>query len=177
MTWITSLFRKRSRVEYGENFVFCASSHDIHIYTDASWNPQRGGVGFLFHEPSTGIKALYGVPVHCDDSNAAELSGVVIALRSLNRRCAVKLHTDSAYVTDGFSRIAQWEGNGWMNRHKPVTHVGIWKELKKIARKHDLTMKWTNDQNQHIQMAHFMARQTAKGKLETSVMGTCVLKR
>jgi ribonuclease HI len=60
-----------------------------------------------------------------------ELTAVIEALASLNRRCSVALYTDSEYVRNGITTwIHGWKARGWLTSdRKPVKNDDLWRRL------------------------------------------------
>lgn len=77
-------------------------------------------------------------------NNRMELAAVIEALRSLKRRCAVELYTDSKYVLQGINDwIVNWKKNGWKTAaKKPVKNVDLWQQLDEQSNRHDISWHW-----------------------------------
>ena len=78
-------------------------------------------------------------------NNRMELLGAIEALRALERRCDVTLHTDSKYVQGGFTRgwLAKWQRNGWRTASKkPVENQDLWRQLVDLAAVHEVEWTW-----------------------------------
>ena len=121
-----------------------SSKRVVEIYTDGacSGNPGPGGWGALLiygeHE-----KELTGGEFNTTN-NRMELTAAIEALGALNRRCTVKLHTDSTYVRDGIMKwVHGWKANGWRTSNKkPVKNSDLWQQLEAAVRKHDVEWIW-----------------------------------
>ena len=111
------------------------------LYTDGacSGNPGPGGWGALLiwngkeKELSGGERDT--------TNNRMEMKAVIEGLKKLNRRCRVKVHSDSAYIINAFTRgwIDNWLKRGWKKSNKkPVENIDLWKELIKQAEKHEV---------------------------------------
>lgn len=111
------------------------------LYTDGacSGNPGPGGWGALLiwngkeKELSGGERDT--------TNNRMEMKAVIEGLKTLTRRCRVKIHSDSAYIINAFTRgwIDNWLKRGWKKSNKkPVENVDLWKELIKQAEKHEV---------------------------------------
>lgn len=111
------------------------------IYTDGacSGNPGPGGWGtvLMFEEH---YKELSGYEEETTN-NRMELLAAVKALQLLKYPCNVKLHSDSAYLVNGFNQnwIANWQRNGWKNSKKePVLNQDLWMQLIELSKLHQV---------------------------------------
>jgi ribonuclease HI len=119
-------------------------SERVSIWTDGacSGNPGPGGWGALLryggHEKE--IKGGEGLTTN----NRMELTAAIEALRSLNRPCAVILHTDSQYLRGGvMGWIDTWKRNGWRTASKkPVKNEDLWRALAEAAEQHKVEWRW-----------------------------------
>jgi ribonuclease HI len=119
------------------------------IYTDGACkgNPGPGGWGALLlsgnHE-----RELFGGETHTTN-NRMELTAVIRALESLNRGCAVEIHTDSQYVKNGIETwIHGWKRNGWKTAdRKPVKNAELWRELDAEVARHRVRWHWVRGHN------------------------------
>jgi len=77
-----------------------------------------------------------------------ELYAAVQALASLKGRHKVELRTDCTYVSNGLScrRIKHWAASGWQTNSKLpcVRDIPLWRELVRIAEKHEITWVHVN---------------------------------
>lgn len=129
---------------------------EVTIYTDGacSGNPGPGGWGAVLMYGEH-LKECSGGADHTTN-NRMELTAVIEALKMLKEPCQVKLHSDSAYVVNGFNQnwIKNWERNGWKNsRNQPVENQDLWKELLTCTKYHTVEFikvkghsdnKWNN---------------------------------
>ena len=123
----------------------------VEIYTDGACkgNPGAGGWGVLlkFGERT---RELCGGEAHTTN-NRMELLAVIRALESLQRRCSVRLHTDSKYVQQGITVwIHDWKKRGWKTADKkPVKNKDLWEELDRLAVQHDIEWLWVRGHRGH----------------------------
>ena len=119
-------------------------SQRVSIWTDGacSGNPGPGGWGAILryggHEKELkGGEAL-------TTNNRMELTAAIKALQSLNRPCAVVLHTDSQYLRGGVTGwIDIWKRNGWRTAaRKPVKNEDLWRILDAAAASHAIEWRW-----------------------------------
>ncbi len=116
----------------------------VEIYTDGACkgNPGLGGWGAWLRFGDR-ERELFG-GARDTTNNRMELTAVIEALRVLNRRCEVVLHTDSQYVQKGISEwIHGWKAKGWKTAdRKPVKNADLWKELDALASRHHIEWRW-----------------------------------
>jgi len=78
-------------------------------------------------------------------NNRMELTAAIEGLASLSDATAVKLHTDSAYVSRAFNEgwIENWKKNGWKtSSKKPVKNKELWEKLDAQNARHDVEWIW-----------------------------------
>jgi ribonuclease HI len=77
-------------------------------------------------------------------NNRMELTAAIEALQSLNRPCAVSLHTDSQYLRGGVTAwLEGWKRNGWRTSDKkPVKNEDLWRRLDEASQRHDVEWIW-----------------------------------
>ncbi len=117
---------------------------EVVIYTDGACkgNPGPGGWGAWLrsgrHE-----KELFGGAAN-STNNRMEMTAVIEALASLERRCSVALYTDSAYVRNGITNwVHGWKARGWTTAdRKPVKNVDLWQRLDALRQQHDVQWHW-----------------------------------
>ena len=126
-------------------------SESIEIFTDGACkgNPGRGGWGALLRFGAR-EKELFGGEA-LTTNNRMELTAVIRALEALNKRCAVRVHTDSKYVQKGISEwIIGWKKRGWKTADKkPVKNVDLWLQLDQLASQHDIEWLWVKGHSGH----------------------------
>jgi ribonuclease HI len=86
------------------------------------------------------VKEISGGEPHTTNQRM-ELLAAIKALESLKRPCRVRLHTDSAYLTNAFKLgwLNNWSNNGWMNaRKEPVANRDLWLHLLSLSKKHEM---------------------------------------
>lgn len=115
------------------------------LFTDGACkgNPGPGGWGYILRHAATGKQRESSGGATETTNNRMELSAVIEGLSALNRRTAVEVVTDSAYVADGATKwIHGWKKNGWQRREKgqlkPVKNDDLWKQLDELLAKHDV---------------------------------------
>ena len=105
-------------------------------------NPGPGGWGVVLRFGAH-VKELHG-GAPATTNNRMELTAVIQGLSALNRRCTVKLYTDSQYVQKGITTwLPDWKKRGWRTADKkPVKNVDLWQQLDALAAQHDIEWIW-----------------------------------
>ena len=116
----------------------------VEIWTDGAskGNPGPGGWGAILNYGQA-RKEIFGGELNTTN-NRMELKAAINALKQLNRRCKINIHTDSQYVKNGITQwIYGWKKNGWKTSNKkPVKNAELWKELDELIQKHEITWDW-----------------------------------
>ena len=117
---------------------------NITIYTDGacSGNPGPGGWAavLIYGEHK---KEISGAEKETTN-NRMELTAAIMALEALKERCAVTVHTDSAYLCNAFEKkwIMGWQKNGWQtSAKKPVENQDLWKRILVLTNEHQVEWK------------------------------------
>jgi len=116
----------------------------IVIYTDGACkgNPGPGGWGAWLrageHE-----RELFGGEA-LTTNNRMELTAVIEALATLERRSEVVVYTDSEYVKNGITTwIHGWKARGWRTADKkPVKNIELWQRLDALRESHSVQWRW-----------------------------------
>ena len=128
-----------------------AAPGQVIVHTDGacSGNPGPGGWGVIL-EWNGHKKELKGGEPHTTN-NRMELMAAIAALESLNRACAVHIHTDSQYLRDGITKwIHGWKRNGWKTADKkPVKNVDLWQRLDAALKSHEVHWHWVRGHAGH----------------------------
>ena len=126
---------------------------EVTIYTDGacSGNPGPGGwAALLFYEDRENIVGepevdqLDGGAPHTTN-NKMEMTAALEALQALDEPAHVRLHTDSAYLSNAFNKgwLENWQSNGWKtSSKKPVKNKKLWQQLLKASERHDVEWIW-----------------------------------
>ena len=124
---------------------------EVDVYTDGACkgNPGVGGWGVLL-KSGRHARELCGGEAHTTN-NRMELTAVIRALEALNRKCRIRLHTDSKYVQQGITEwIHAWKKRGWKTAGKqPVKNEDLWRQLDELARGHDIEWLWVKGHAGH----------------------------
>ncbi len=108
-------------------------SPTVTIYTDGacSGNPGPGGWAAVLVAPSGKEKELSGAEAQTTN-NRMELTAAAEALEALTEPCAVRIHSDSAYLVNAFRDrwLDGWQRRGWTKADKsPVLNRDLWERL------------------------------------------------
>jgi ribonuclease HI len=117
---------------------------DVVIYADGACrgNPGPGGWG-AWLKSGAHEKEIFGGE-KLTTNNRMELTAVIQALASLQKRCTVTVYTDSSYVKDGITGwIHGWKARGWKTADKkPVKNVELWQRLDSLNASHQVEWRW-----------------------------------
>lgn len=135
----------------------------VEIWTDGacSGNPGPGGWGALMRFNGSERRISGGEP--STTNNRMEIRAAIEALVALKRPCAVRLHTDSAYLRGGITQwMENWKRNGWKTAdRKPVKNEDLWRALEAAAARHRIEWRWVKGHAGHAEneAADELARQ------------------
>ncbi len=117
---------------------------EVVIYADGACrgNPGPGGWG-AWLKSGEHEKEIFGGD-KLTTNNRMELTAVIQALAALEKRCAVTVYTDSAYVKDGITKwIHGWKQRGWQTADKkPVKNIELWQRLDTLNAGHSVQWRW-----------------------------------
>ncbi|WMY97462.1 MAG: ribonuclease HI [Arsenophonus sp.] len=125
----------------------------IEIFTDGSClgNPGPGGCGIIlkYHK----YKKIYSRGYFYTTNNRMELIAAITAIKMLKEKSAITLTTDSQYLYLGITKwIYNWENKKWKrNKKKSVLNIDLWKKLKKLITKHQITWKWIKGHSGYLE--------------------------
>lgn len=113
------------------------------IFTDGSaiGNPGPGGWGVVVIQGRARWEMSGAHP--WTTISEMELVAAVQALRSIDGRARIELHSDSEYLIYGMRAfVSRWQRQGWRNRRgNQLRHRELWSEL--IALNAKLHVRWT----------------------------------
>ncbi|UMZ73061.1 ribonuclease HI [Natranaerofaba carboxydovora] len=114
---------------------------EVVIYTDGacSNNPGPGGWGAVLIWDSH-KKEMSGSS-EWTTNQRMEMMAAIEALKALKYPCKVKLHSDSAYLVNGFNQkwYENWQKNNWMTKSKKkVDNQDLWEELIELNNYHQI---------------------------------------
>lgn len=116
-------------------------SKTVEIYTDGacSGNPGPGGWAAILLYNGKERAVSGGEPA--TTNNRMELTAAIEGLKMLNRRCAVKLYSDSSYLVDAMTKgwLERWRLNKWRTAGKDdVKNVDLWERIVSLCASHDI---------------------------------------
>ncbi|MDQ3013264.1 MAG: ribonuclease HI [Acidobacteriota bacterium] len=124
------------------------------IYTDGacSGNPGPGGYGavLLFNGNRKELSGGFRLTTN----NRMEMLAAIEALRSLEDRCAVKLHSDSQYVINAIKLgwAARWQANGWMrNKKDKAVNPDLWMQMLDLCKQHQVELIWVRGHSGNVE--------------------------
>jgi len=137
---------------------------EVTIYTDGacSGNPGPGGWGAVLIYGGS-CKEISGGEAMTTNQRM-EIKAAIAALKALKEPCKVRLHSDSAYLVNAFTRrwLERWQRNGWLTAKKePVENQDLWRELLDLTARHKvewIKVKGHSD-NKYNNRCDQMARQ------------------
>ena len=123
----------------------------IDAFTDGAClgNPGPGGWGVILRFQNT-EKELSG-NVESTTNNRMELVAAIKALKAINEKSEVTIHTDSKYVMEGITNwIKKWKNNGWRtSSNKPVANIDLWNQLDEALNEHSVSWAWIRGHTGH----------------------------
>lgn len=124
----------------------------VEIFTDGacSGNPGPGGWGTILR--CNGVeKELCGGEKETTN-NRMELLAVINGLEALNRKCKVKIYSDSSYVVNGITKgwAEGWKANNWRKSDKkPALNPDLWDKLLYLLSQHEYEFVWIKGHDGH----------------------------
>lgn len=116
----------------------------IEIYTDggADPNPGRGGWGAVILRNGAEPVELSGAEPETTN-NRMELTAAIRGLEALEPGSAVDVNTDSQYLRRGITEwLPGWIARGWQRKDGEIKNLDLWRELQRIAARHDVRWHW-----------------------------------
>jgi ribonuclease HI len=128
-----------------------ASMPEVEIFTDGacSGNPGPGGWGVILRARGVEKELSGGEPL--TTNNRMELMAAIAGLEALNRRCRIKLYTDSQYLRDGITQwLPNWKARGWRTAGRTaVKNLDLWQRLEAAAAPHEIEWIWVRGHAGH----------------------------
>ena len=119
----------------------------IIIYTDGACtgNPGAGGYGAVLINGNGANRQEISGGYKLTTNNRMEMMGVIAALKFLDMKSTVTLHSDSKYIVDAVIKgwAKKWQANGWKRNAKEMAkNPDLWQELLDLCKKHDVNFVW-----------------------------------
>ncbi len=138
--------------------------NEVIIYTDgaAKGNPGKGGYGTILMAGGHIKKLSQGFKL--TTNNRMELLAVIVGLEALNRKCQVKIYSDSKYVVDAVEKgwVFGWQKKGFKDKKNP----DLWRRFLTIYKNHEVKFHWVKGHagNKYNEMCDELAVKAAEGK-------------
>jgi len=137
------------------------SAPRVHIYADESClgnqfksrrNP-GGAAGLLeFWTGKEWVRRDYWVSDPDTTNNRMALQSAIQGLGALNQPCEVQFVSDSQYLVRGMKEwIHGWKRKGWKRKGGAIENLELWKELDRVAARHDVEWVWVRGHAGHPQ--------------------------
>jgi ribonuclease HI len=116
----------------------------VELWTDGGCKPNPGPGGWGAILVFRGAeRELSGFDPQTTN-NRMELTAAAEGLAALNRRCRVRVFTDSEYLKNGITRWHKgWVRKNWRNAAgDPVANMDLWQRILELAKAHDIEWQW-----------------------------------
>ena len=143
----------------------------IDIYTDGSFNPETKSGGYsyiLVYEDKDGtVYEKDGSGSYRNSSNnRMEITAIIYALKELNYKCSVTIHSDSRFICNMFTEhiIDKWKDCNYRRNGRRLKNEQLWKNLLIEVAKHDVSFKWikAHDGNEYNERCDLLAKQAVR---------------
>lgn len=137
--------------------------NEVIIYTDGSskGNPGKGGCGTILLAGKHVKKISKGFIL--TTNNRMELLAVILGLEALNKKCDVKIYSDSKYVVDAIEKgwVFGWQKKGF----KGKKNSDLWIRFLSVYKKHNVKLHWIKGHsgNKYNEMCDDLAVAAAQG--------------
>lgn len=137
--------------------------NEVIIYTDGSskGNPGKGGCGTILLAGKHVKKISEGFIL--TTNNRMELLAVILGLEALNKKCDVKIYSDSKYVVDAIEKgwVFGWQKKGF----KGKKNSDLWIRFLSVYKKHNVKLHWIKGHsgNKYNEMCDDLAVAAAQG--------------
>lgn len=138
--------------------------NEVIIYTDgaAKGNPGNGGYGTVLIAGGHIKKLSQGYTL--TTNNRMELLAVIAGLEALNRKCNVKIFSDSKYVVDSVEKgwVFGWLKKGFKGKKNP----DLWRRFLTVYKEHNVKLNWVKGHagNKYNEICDQLAVAAAEGK-------------
>ena len=113
----------------------------VTIFTDGACSNNPGAGGFAAILIYNSVERIVVGGEKLTTNNRMELTAVIRGLSVLKEPCEVKLHSDSQYIVDAFTKgwIEDWQKRGWKTAaKKEVKNIDLWEELLRLTKIHSV---------------------------------------
>ena len=124
--------------------------HTIHCEAVCESDPGTAAWASIIDDPRGYQQGLHGIQEQ-SSLHAAELTGVIEALRKTPVGARIKLLCASRFIIDGLrEHIKTWERKGWKTaKGTPVAHASLWMALRELERQRQVQTQWVKDRRDH----------------------------
>ena len=99
-------------------------------------------------------------------NNRMALRSAIVGLGFLRKSpCEVRFVSDSQYLVKGMTEwLRGWKARGWKRKAGKIENLELWKELDRVASRHEVEWKWVRGHAEHPQneYADYLATAAAK---------------
>ena len=128
----------------------------LKLFTDGACqgNPGPGGWGFIIKDGSGTEIGRGSGGERPTTNNRMELTSAIRGLESLDPSQAVKLITDSQYVSKGLAEwMKGWKQRGWKRKTakglEPVANEDLWRRLDELTTSRKIVCEWVRGHAGH----------------------------
>ncbi len=130
-----------------------------------------GAAGLVeFWDGDGWVRRDYWISDNDTTNNQMALHSAIEGLRALKRPCRVRFVSDSQYLVRGMKEwIHGWKRKGWKRKGGPIENLGLWKELDRVAARHELEWEWVRGHAGHArnEYANHLATRAAREQTDS----------
>jgi len=126
---------------------------EVEIYTDGACSGNPGPGGWAAILVASGREKEVSGGEESTTNNRMEMTAAIEALKKLNKPCAVRVYSDSAYLVNAFLQgwLSSWKMNGWKNSAKQqVSNMDLWLELDRLSMMHTISWFKVKGHSDHV---------------------------
>jgi ribonuclease HI len=149
----------------------------VHIFADESClgvqfkdRASPGGAAGLveFWQQDRWVRRDFWVSEPSTTNNRMAIRSATEGLLALKRPCRVVFTSDSQYLIKGMREwIAGWVRRDWKRKTGPVENESLWKDLLRVARRHQVDWRWVRGHAGHPQNEYANDLAVAAAKEQT----------
>jgi len=130
-----------------------------------------GAAGLVeFWDGDGWVRRDYWISDNDTTNNRMALQSAIEGLRVLKRPCRVRFVSDSQYLVRGMKEwIHGWKRKGWKRKGGPIENLGLWKQLDRVAARHEMEWEWVRGHAGHPrnEYANHLAIRAAKEQTDS----------
>jgi ribonuclease HI len=110
-----------------------------------------GAAGLLeFWTESEWVRKDFWISDPDTTNNRMALRSAIQGLGALTQPCRVRFVSDSQYLVKGMREwIHGWKRKGWKRKAGPIENLELWKELDRVAARHEVEWVWVRGHAGH----------------------------